>query len=290
MMKENVYGRKNNDMGGKVVSFINMKGGVGKTTLCIGIGEYLANYCNKKILFIDLDPQFNTTQSLVNEFNLEDEYISNYSEGTNQKTVMRLFETQQTIAKRLDLPKPDDILVYLNEHMDLLPGTIDLILVETDKDGSKAKKVKKFIQNNELKKKYDFILIDCPPTISVYTDAALIASDFYLVPIRIDRYSILGIKLLKQVIDRLDDNESIGIKPLGIVYTMVKDLTHKTLQLKSTFENTEIVKEIGLFKNMTSNVNDLLVGLQGNIASKYKKSREDISAICEEFLERIDEA
>ena len=275
-------------MSGKVVSFINMKGGVGKTTLCIGIGEYLANYCNKKVLFIDLDPQFNTTQSLVNEFNLEDEYLSNYSEVTNQKTVMRLFETQQTIAKRLDLPNPEDILVHLNDNMDLLPGTIDLILVETDKDGSKAKKVKKFILNNNLKDQYDFIFLDCPPTISVYTDAALIASDFYLVPIRIDRYSILGIKLLKQVIDRLDDNESIGIRPLGIVYTMVKDLTHKTLQLKATFESTEIVQEIGLFENMTSNVNDLLVGLQGNIASKYKKSREDISAICKEFLERIE--
>lgn len=275
-------------MSGKVVSFINMKGGVGKTTLCIGIGEYLANYCNKKVLFIDLDPQFNTTQSLVNEFNLEDEYLSNYSEGTNQKTVMRLFETQQTIAKRLDLPNPEDILVHLNDNMDLLPGTIDLILVETDKDGSKAKKVKKFILNNNLKDQYDFIFLDCPPTISVYTDAALIASDFYLVPIRIDRYSILGIKLLKQVIDRLDDNESIGIRPLGIVYTMVKDLTHKTLQLKATFESTEIVQEIGLFENMTSNVNDLLVSLQGNIASKYKKSREDISAICKEFLERIE--
>lgn len=275
-------------MSGKVVSFINMKGGVGKTTLCIGIGEYLANYCNKKVLFIDLDPQFNTTQSLVNEFNLEDEYLSNYSEGTNQKTVMRLFETQQTIAKRLDLPNPEDILVHLNDNMDLLPGTIDLILVETDKDGSKAKKVKKFILNNNLKDQYDFIFLDCPPTISVYTDAALIASDFYLVPIRIDRYSILGIKLLKQVIDRLDDNESIGIRPLGIIYTMVKDLTHKTLQLKATFESTEIVQEIGLFENMTSNVNDLLVGLQGNIASKYKKSREDISAICKEFLERIE--
>lgn len=201
---------------------------------------------------------------------------------------MRLFETQQTIAKRLDLPNPEDILVHLNDNMDLLPGTIDLILVETDKDGSKAKKVKKFILNNNLKDQYDFIFLDCPPTISVYTDAALIASDFYLVPIRIDRYSILGIKLLKQVIDRLDDNESIGIRPLGIVYTMVKDLTHKTLQLKATFESTEIVQEIGLFENMTSNVNDLLVGLQGNIASKYKKSREDISAICKEFLERIE--
>ena len=272
----------------RVIAISNQKGGVGKTTLCIGIGEYLANYCNKKVLFIDLDPQFNTTQSLVNEFNLEDEYLSNYSEGTNQKTVMRLFETQQTIAKRLDLPNPEDILVHLNDNMDLLPGTIDLILVETDKDGSKAKKVKKFILNNNLKDQYDFIFLDCPPTISVYTDAALIASDFYLVPIRIDRYSILGIKLLKQVIDRLDDNESIGIRPLGIVYTMVKDLTHKTLQLKATFESTEIVQEIGLFENMTSNVNDLLVGLQGNIASKYKKSREDISAICKEFLERIE--
>ncbi|NSG72826.1 AAA family ATPase [Anaerostipes hadrus] len=276
------------NMSGKVVSFINMKGGVGKTTLCIGIGEYLANYCGKKILFIDLDPQFNTTQSLVNEFNLEEEYLSNYSEGTNQRTVMRLFETQQTIAKRLDLPEPDDILVHLNDNMDLLPGTINLILVETDKDGSKAKKVKKFILNNNLKEKYDFIFIDCPPTISVYTDAALIASDFYLVPIRIDRYSILGIKLLKQVIDRLDDNEGIGIKPLGIVYTMVKELSQKTVQLKTTFESTEIVQEIGMFENMTLQVNDLLVGLQGNIASKYKKSREDIDAICKEFLERIE--
>ena len=275
-------------MSGKVVSFINMKGGVGKTTLCIGIGEYLANYCGKKILFIDLDPQFNTTQSLVNEFNLEEEYLSNYSEGTNQRTVMRLFETQQTIAKRLYLPEPDDILVHLNDNMDLLPGTINLILVETDKDGSKAKKVKKFILNNNLKEKYDFIFIDCPPTISVYTDAALIASDFYLVPIRIDRYSILGIKLLKQVIDRLDDNEGIGIKPLGIVYTMVKELSQKTVQLKTTFESTEIVQEIGMFENMTLQVNDLLVGFQGNIASKYKKSREDIDAICKEFLERIE--
>lgn len=274
-------------MSGKVVSFINMKGGVGKTTLCIGIGEFLANYRGKKILFIDLDPQFNATQSLVNEFDLEDEYLSNYTDGQNRKTVMRLFETQTTLARPIDLPDPEDILVKLNDNMDLLPGTINLILVESDKDGSKAKKVKKFIQNNHLRDKYDFIFIDCPPTISVYTDAALIASDLYLVPIRIDRYSILGIKLLKQIIDRLDDNETIGIKPLGIVYTMVKEMTHKTKQLKDAFENDEIVKEIGKFSNMTSNVNDLLVGYQGNIASKYKKSREDIEAVCDEFLERV---
>ncbi|MEI3187951.1 MAG: hypothetical protein V8S27_09320 [Lachnospiraceae bacterium] len=97
----------------------------------------------------------------------------------------------------------------------------------------------------------------------------------------------MGIELLKQVIDRLDDNEHIGIRPIGIVYTMLKDLTQKTEMLKKTFEKDEIVKEIGLFTTTTSFVNDLLVGLQGNISSKYKKSREDIAALCDEFLKRV---
>ena len=90
-------------MSGKVVSFINMKGGVGKSTLCIGIGEYLATYRKKKILFIDLDPQFNTTQSLINEFDLEDEYMNEYSSGDNNKTVMKLFQSQLTLAKKVDI-------------------------------------------------------------------------------------------------------------------------------------------------------------------------------------------
>lgn len=275
---------------GKVISFINMKGGVGKTTLCIGIGDYLASYCDKKILFIDLDPQFNTTQSLVNEFDLEEEYLNDYSNATNSKTVKRLFETQTTLAKKVKLPDPEEIIVNLDKNMDLVPGTIDLILVESDKDGTKAKKVKSFIQKNNLRDLYDFIFIDCPATISVYTNAALIASDYYLVPNRIDRYSILGIKLLKEAIDRIDDNESIGIKPVGIVYTMLDSLenpSRKTQLLKNTFEKNEIVKEMGLFENPTSYVRDLLVGLQGNISSKYKKSLQDISKVSEEFLERV---
>jgi len=99
----------------------------------------------------------------------------------------------------------------------------------------------------------------------------------------------LGIKLLKQVIDRLDDNEHIGILPLGIVYTMIRDLTQKTLMLKETFEKDDIVKKIGLFSNSTSFVNDLLVGLQGNISSKYKKSREEIAVLCDEFLKKVEQ-
>ncbi|WP_222124030.1 ParA family protein [Bacillus toyonensis] len=270
---------------GQVISFINMKGGVGKTTLCIGVGEFLANYMDKKVLFIDVDPQFNTTQSLLNFFNLEDKYLEEYR---HTMTIKKLFETPTTISEKPKLPEPKEVILNLNENIDLIPGTINLIFDENKKDGGKTRRLRKFINDYDLKNVYDFIFIDCPPTISFYTDAALIASDFYLVPNRVDRYSILGIQLLKQVIDRLVFDEELSIKPLGIVYTMVKDETHKVINLKRIFESEEIVGDIGLFSSQTSLVNDLMVGLQGNISSNYKKSREDIEDLSREFLERIE--
>ena len=271
---------------GKVISFINMKGGVGKTTLCLGIGEYLAHELNKKILFIDLDPQFNTTQTLMNEYNLEEKYLEEFNE--EDRTVKKLFATTTKISERPKLPNKDEVIIQLDRNIDIIAGTINIIFEDNNKDGGKTRRVKKFIQDNKLKDEYDFIFIDCPPTISLYTDAALIASEYYIVPNRIDRYSILGIKLLKQVIDRLSFDESIEISPLGIIYTMVKESTQKSDLLRDTFEKSEIVKEIGLFKSETTYVNDLLVGLQGNISSKYKKSRLDISKVCYELIERID--
>lgn len=271
---------------GKVISFINMKGGVGKTTLCIGIGEYLAHNHNKKILFIDLDPQFNTTQSLMNEYDLEEEYLNNFN--ANNHTIKKLFEAPTKIAEKPKLPEPHEVTIQLDDNIDIIPGTIDIIFEDNNRDGAKARRVKKFISEYKLKEKYHYIFIDCPPTISLYTDASLIASDFFIVPNRIDRYSILGIKLLNQVIERISYDEELDIKPLGIVYTMVKEpITQKSQKLKESFEEDEIVDKIGLFDCCTTYVNDLLVGMQGNIASKYKNSCEDISKICDEFLDKI---
>lgn len=200
---------------GKVVSFINMKGGVGKTTLCIGIGEYLAHYLNKRVLFIDLDPQFNTTQSLMNLFELEDEYMTNYS--VKNKTVRRLFESPTTVSEMPKLPEKEDVIIDLDYNISIIAGTINLIFDDNNKSTSASRRVKKFIEENALRNEYDYIFIDCPPTISLYTDSALIASDYYLVPVKVDRYSILGIKLLDQVIERLKFDETLNIKPLGIV-------------------------------------------------------------------------
>ena len=271
-------------MNARIVSFINMKGGVGKTTLCIGIGEYLAHNEDKKILLIDIDPQFNTTQSLMNEYNMEETYLNEYY---NKKNIRKIFTTPNTISEKPEIPKKEEVIVELDENIHIVPGTINLIF-EDSKESGKIRRVKKFIDENKLREIYDYIFIDCPPTISLYTDAALIASDYYLVPNRVDRYSILGIKLLKQVIDRLKNDLDLAIKPLGIVYTMIASSTLKTNNLKAKFEEDEMVQEIGLFSNSTSYVNDLLVGYQGNISTKYKKSREDIIPLSNEFMERID--
>lgn len=272
---------------GKVISFINMKGGVGKTTLCVGIGEYLANHEDKKILFIDVDPQFNTTQTLMDYFDLEDEYMNDYRKN---KSIRKLFESVTSITEIPKLPSPDEVILKFDKapNINLICGNINLIFDDNAGDNARTRRIKKFIKENNLREVYDYIFIDCPPTISFYTDAALNASDYYLVPNRIDRYSILGIKLLKQVIDRLTYDEELEIVPLGIVYTMVGTQTQKTQRLRKTFEESSIVQEIDLFESETSYVNDLMVGLQGNISTNYKKSREDISKVSKEFMERIE--
>lgn len=274
---------------GKVVSFINMKGGVGKTTLCIGIGEFLANYRNKKILFIDLDPQFNTTQSIMDLTNNEENYMNDYR---NRITVRKIFEDTKTISERPKIPEKDDVILSFDEepNIDLICGTIDIIKDDTS-NKSLFKRLKKFINEHKLKEEYDYIFIDCPPTISFYTDAALFASDFYIVPAKVDRYSILGVKMLKTVIDNLMYDEEIDIKPIGIIYTMIKPQpeSKKTGEIRAKFESDPDVSSLGIFSNKTTIVNDLMVGYQGNVSSKYMRSLEDIERITDEFLDKLNQ-
>ncbi|HDR7843329.1 TPA: AAA family ATPase [Bacillus toyonensis] len=273
---------------GKVISFINMKGGVGKTTLCIGIGEYLANFKEKKILFIDLDPQFNTTQSIMDLTDNEDEYMNDFR---HRITIRKVFEDTKTIAELPKLPDVSEVILNFDTepNIDLICGTIDIIKDDTS-NKSLFKRLNKFINEHQLKEIYDYILIDCPPTISFYTDAALYASDYYIVPTKVDRYSIIGIKMLKNVIENLKFDEEIDITPLGIVYTMKKpgDESKKTGEIRSRFESDTDVSQLGIFENSTFIVNDLMVGYQGNIASKYSRSREEIEKVTEEFLSKIE--
>ncbi|ELY6201639.1 AAA family ATPase [Cronobacter sakazakii] len=269
-----------------VISFINMKGGVGKTTLCVGIAEYLANYMDKKVLIIDIDPQFNATQSILSKYNKVDEYISDHLENT--KTIRRIFETKTSLTGKVQQVTPDEIIIAMSENLHMIFGDINTIF-DIEQPAARLNKLKRFIEENNLREVYDFILIDSPPTISLFTDAALVASDYYIVPVKIDHYSILGATSLLSVIDNIKESyDHKSIRNLGFIYTNTfESPSQKTQRLKSNFESTEPFNELYFFNNQLKFVQDLMVGGRGNIASSYKLSRNYIKGICEEFINRL---
>ncbi|CAI1522942.1 ParA family protein [Serratia fonticola] len=272
-------------MSAPVVSFINMKGGVGKTTLCVGIAEFLANHMGRKVLIIDIDPQFNATQSLMSKYNRVEEYIAVHLE--NKRTIRRIFETQSSIMAQVKTINKEDVITKIDTNLDIILGDINIIF-DTSQEAVRIKKIKNFITDNKIRDEYDYILIDSPPTISLFTDAALVASDYYLVPVKIDHYSVLGATSLISVISNLQHNHNRDIAHLGFVYTNTdEDITQKTNRIKSQFETTAPFDSLYFFESRLTYVRDLMVGMQGNIPSCYTKSRADIESICAEFIGRV---
>lgn len=218
------------DKNGKVISFINMKGGVGKTTLSIGIADYLSEKKELSVLIIDADPQFNSTQALLDEYKpiktktkkkldsegfliteteeddsesiteIQQEEENYYSVEVlpKQKTIYSLFRSQTNVNEVIETPKAENLIINLNKGLDILCGDLNLVLANKNGDYGLVKRLRNFILDNNLKKKYDYIIIDCPPTLTIYTESALMASDFYVIPNRIDRYSIIGIDSLQE--------------------------------------------------------------------------------------------
>lgn len=172
-----------------VISFLNMKGGVGKTTLCLSLAYQLSMEYGKKVLIIDMDPQFNATQTMMEEYNLVDEYLRDFR---SDKSIIKIFERKKSLTNTLpeiEL-KPEDIIIKseINNNLDIICGNIDLIFEDSNQDALSKKRLNIFIKKHSLDEEYDFIFIDCPPTISFFTDASLIASDYYLIPVKIDKF------------------------------------------------------------------------------------------------------
>lgn len=276
---------------GKVISIINMKGGVGKTTLSIGIADYLSEI-GKKILLIDADPQFNATQAMLDCYKKEDddseENFYNTEILPQEKTIYRLFKLQTSMSQAYQMPEADNLIINLKENLDILCGDLNLVLVNTSSDYTLIRRIRNFIEDNLLKNKYDYIIIDCPPTLTIYTDSALMASDCYLIPNRIDKYSIVGIDSLQQAVGNLIREERIDLKCIGLVYTMVK-ASAKQEKLRISFESKKAVNDIDIFAAKASVVNNLTYGSSGSIPTKYKQSREDIEAISVELLKRLED-
>ena len=230
---------------GKVISFINMKGGVGKTTLTINIANYLANKGNKKILIIDLDPQFNATQALLlkqeknklsNNINKQDEdeveFKAEVSSAEQYKKLSKNGKIALQIFYKTVITEntQKDIIYKFSENISFVPGDLELSSVVAGDTASKVGLIDKFITINNLKEEFDFILIDCPPTWSILTHSALYASKYYLIPSKLDFYSSIGINSLQNKISEKLTNDymyketSRKLFNLGIAFSMTTNL------------------------------------------------------------------
>ena len=186
-----------------VIAFLNMKGGVCKTTLCKEIAVYLAEKFAKKILVIDVDPQSNCTQSFFERYHvLEKETL--LKENPPLPSIQKVFSPSTAKLDKADL---NEIVLELSKNLYLVPGELRTIFMERETaSGAAEQRLLNFIEENNLRELYDYVLVDCPPTYSFYTIAALLACDLYLIPVTPDAYSLLGVNLLQEVIKRLKAN------------------------------------------------------------------------------------
>jgi chromosome partitioning protein len=232
-----------------------MKGGVAKTTLAVNIAGAFAKLHDLNVLLIDLDPQYNATQYLVN---LEEhpEYVEG-DEPTVLDVMYGEFETRSVLNGHKVGGKEsvslDDLTRTLYENpkgkgkLDLIPSTLHLINAEGTGRGYEHN-LQNFVK--QIHEKYNYIFIDCPPTYSMFLLSGFLASDYYLVPLKPDPLSTLGISLLEKVLAAHSKTFSKTIEPIGVVFTMVRQ-TREMNNVMDTVKETSVGKRY-IFRNSLS--------------------------------------
>lgn len=212
---------------GKIIAIANQKGGVGKSTTSINLSSCLAEK-GKKVLVIDIDPQGNTSSGLgIDKNRLEN---SIYDVLTGEEMIS------------------DCIHKDVYENLDVLPANVNLSGAEIElidlEDRSYVLKSKL----DEIKDNYDFIIIDCPPSLSILTVNSLTASDSVIVPIQCEYYALEGISQLIKTIELVKDRLNPNLEMEGVVFTMYDSRTNLSAQV------IENVKD-----NLSGNIYDTVI-------------------------------
>ena len=254
---------------GRIIAVANQKGGVGKTTTSINLSACLAEL-GKKVLAIDMDPQGNMTSGLGIDKN-EVEY-SVYD------LILGEVEIEQVICKEAI------------ENLDVLPSNINLSAAEIELIGVEDKE---YIIHNEVEKvrdNYDFVIIDCPPSLNTLTINAMTTADSILVPIQCEYYALEGLSQLIHTIELVKERLNPNLEIEGVVFTMYDARTNLSLQvvenvkdnLNQTIYKTIIPRNIRLAEAPSH-------GLPIHLYDSKSAGAESYMLLAEEFINKGEE-
>ena len=244
---------------GKVISLVNQKGGVGKTTSSINLAASLG-VLKKKVLLIDLDPQGNTTTGVgINKADVN-------------KSVYDLLIDEATL---------DEVMIKTKfKNLYVIPATInlagvDIELIDKSKQDPtfvKGAQLKKYI--DQVKDVFDFIIIDCPPSLGILTTNALTASDGVIIPVQCEFFALEGIMQLLNTIMLAQKNLNPNLTIEGVLLTMLNSRTNLGLEVVEDIKDT--VEEKGDLKKekvkKTSKKNSVK---KSNIRKNNKKKGDE---------------
>lgn len=249
-------------MKAKVFSFSQHKGGVGKTTTTATLGAALAQKGNK-VLVIDLDAQQNLTYSLMNA------------------------EPEESIYDSLTLNKPIPI-VYINENLDLVPASIELAKAEIDLSTRMARE--RILKNllDTIKDKYDFIFLDCPPSLGIVTTNALVAADKLIIPMTAEVLPLKGLKMLDEVVDEVKKLVNHNLEIGGVLLNRFDKRKTLNIEILNTLYKTYGNK---VFETkIRENIALAETAMTGKTIFEYapkSNGAKDYLALADEFVEKF---
>ena len=251
---------------GRIIAIANQKGGVGKTTTTINLAACLAEK-DQHVLVIDIDPQGNTTSGL------------GIDKNNTENTVYELMLGEASID--------DCIYKSVMDDLDVIPSNVNLAGAEIDLIDIDDREyiLKKIV--NSLKEKYDFILLDCPPSLSMLTVNAMTAANTVLVPIQCEYYALEGLSQLIRTINLVKQKLNPELEIEGVVFTMYDARTNLSLQvvenvkanLKQTVYKTIIPRNIRLAEAPSH-------GLPINLYDSKSAGAESYRLLAEEVIHR----
>ena len=196
---------------GKAIAIFNQKGGVGKTTTNINLAACLA-IKGKKVLILDIDPQGNTTSGI----------------GVSKKT---LDKTVYNILVDPDFDPNEAIIHTEVENLDLIPASVDLAGAEVELVSMKGREISLKKGLDKIRHKYDYIFIDCPPSLGLLTINSLTAVDSVLIPIQCEFYALEGVSQLVSTIELVRKSLNPRLTVQGVILSMFDGRTNLSVQV-----------------------------------------------------------